>query len=244
MATGPSIKLLVVNGCSMTYGDELPDRMESVWGALLARRLGAGFVNMGACAGSNHRMMRLTVERLGHYAAEYGARPDEVLFLGMWTSINRFEVFTDKPDPRGGLPDIPDSGWRRIHPTYIDRRDSRSIAWYRELQHDGGDRSEFLLQWVLLDAWLSRSGYRYGLLWAYEPDPTIFEELRQYSDQIDLSRVIGSNRFPCGGPSLYSIGKALEDLGPDGHPLARSQKVYVDEHLHDWVRGLLERTSS
>ncbi|RKN44899.1 DUF6071 family protein [Streptomyces hoynatensis] len=244
MAAASPVRLLVVNGCSMTFGDELPNRLETCWGALLARRLGADFVNLGACAGSNHRMMRLTVERLGGYTAERGLRPDEVLFLGMWSRINRFEVFAGEPDRQGGLPDIPDPGWCRLHPTYIDRHDRRSTVWYKELQHDSGDRVEFLLQWVLLDSWLARNGYRYGFLWAFDPDPTIFEELRPYSEQIDLSRVIGSDRFPYGGPSVFSVGKALGDLGPYRHPLVRSQEVFVEEYVDGWVRDLLRREPS
>lgn len=241
----PPVRLVVVNGCSMTYGDELRDRLETCWGALLARRLGAQFVNLAACAGSNHRLVRLTVERLERCTVEHGLRPEEVLFLGMWTRLNRFEVFADEPDPQGGLPDaVPDPGWWRIHPSYIERRDARSIAWYRELQHDVGDRSKFLLQWILLDAWLAQKGYQRGYLWAFEPDPRLFEELPHYSDQLDRSRIIGSDRIPYGGPSLYSVGHSLKDLGPYRHPLERSQEVFVDRYVHAWVLSLLERTAA
>uniref|UniRef100_A0AAU2W0V8 SGNH/GDSL hydrolase family protein n=1 Tax=Streptomyces sp. NBC_00008 TaxID=2903610 RepID=A0AAU2W0V8_9ACTN len=235
------VRLLVVNGCSMTYGDELRDRTEHSWAALLARLLDVPLVNLGACAGSNHRLVRVTVEQLGRLAQEYGLEPDEVLFLGMWTSINRFEVFTDEPDPRAGLPDLPDGGWRRIHASYIARRDRLSRAWYRDLQSEGGDRSEFLLHWTLLDAWLARRGYRYGFLWAYDPDPATFTQFPQYDSSTFLTRTIGSDALPYGGPSLYSLGKAGGDLGPDGHPLERTQQLYVEEHLHRWVTELLAR---
>lgn len=242
MSTDTPIRLLVVNGCSMTYGDELRDRLRTGWPALLARRLGAKLINLGACAGSNHRLIRLTVERLDSYAQEHGLRPREVLFLAMWSRINRFEAFTGEPDRRGGLPEeFPEAGWCRIHPQYIRRKDARSIAWYRELQHDFGDKSEFLFQWIMFDAWLAGKGYRYGYLWAFDPDPLIFRELPTFSRQLDMSRVIGSDRLPFGGPSIYSIGEVLDDLGPDRHPLERSQRYFVEQHVHDWVSGLLDR---
>lgn len=243
MSEETPIRLLVVNGCSMTYGDELADRLETGWAALLARRLGVPFINLGACAGSNHRLIRLTVERLDRYAREHGLRPEEVLFLGMWSRINRFEVFGGEPDRRGGQPEQRhlDHGWWRIHPQYTKRRDARSIAWYRELQHDTGDKSEFLFQWVMFDAWLASQGYQYGYMWAFDPDPRIFQEFPHFSAQLDLSRVIGSDRLPYGGPSIFSIGQSLDDLGPDRHPLERSQEYFVENHVYDWVRGLLRR---
>ncbi|MFC9269639.1 DUF6071 family protein [Streptomyces zhihengii] len=240
----PPVRLLVVNGCSMTYGDELRDRTEDSWAALLARRLDIPSVNLGACAGSNHRLVRVTVEHLGRITRQHGLQPGEVLFLGMWTSINRFEIFTDRPDPRAGLPDLPDSGWRRIHASYIDRRDRLSRTWYRELQSEAGDRSEFLLHRTLLDAWLAREGYRYGFLWAYDPDPATFAQFPQYDGGPAPARTIGAEHLPHGGPSLYSVGKALGDLGPDGHPLERSQRIYTEEHLHPWVTRLLARDAA
>ena len=226
----------------MTYGDELRNRLETGWGALLARRLGADFINLGACAGSNRRLVRMTVEHLPGLVAQHNLRPDQVLFLGMWTALNRFEVFADEADGQRGLPEsISDPGWCRIHPAYIARRDARSIIWYRHLQHDLGDRSEFLLNWILLDAWLAARGYHYGFLWAYGPDPSLFQGLEHFDPQLDRSRIIGSDRLPNGGPSIYSVGESLDDLGPREHPLERSQEVFVDSYVHEWVLRLLAR---
>lgn len=242
MSPDTPIRLLVVNGCSMTYGDELCDRLRTGWAALLARRLGAELINLGACAGSNHRLVRLTVERLDRCTREHGVSPGEVLFLGMWTGMNRFEAFCGAPDRQGGLSDeFSEEGWCRIHSTYIERRDIRSIVWYRYLQNDFGDKSEFLLQWVMFDAWLASKGYHYGYLWAFDPDPQMFQEQPCFSDQLDFSRVIGSDRFPYGGPSIFSVGQSLDDLGPDLHPLERSQEYFVEHYLYDWVRHLLQR---
>jgi hypothetical protein len=233
------VRLVVANGCSMTYGDELADRMNTCWGALIARRLGADFVNLGACAGSNRRTVRLSVERLGRYTAERGLRPDEVLHLAMWTRMNRYEVHADEADPYPGLPEtFTDGGWCRIHPQYVKRKDHRSTSWYRHLQNDAGDRSDFLLGWVLLDAWLARGGYRYGFLWAFDPDPDLFAAFPQYAAQLDLSRVIGTDRTPFGGPSFYSFGAARDDLGPDRHPLEGSHEAFVDEVAYDWAHRL------
>lgn len=239
------VRLLVVNGCSMTFGDELRDRRTTGWAALLADRLGADHINLGACAGSNKRLVRLTVQTLGRYTRERGLQPSEVLFLAMWTRINRFEIHTDEPDRQGGLPeDVPDPGWCRIHPSYIARRDKRSIRWYRYLQDDDGDRAQFLMDWILFDAWLARAGYHRGYLWAFEPTPRMFDGMDHYVEQLDLSRVIGIDRLPYGGPSIFSIGESLGDLGPSRHPLERSQKAFVDHHVEEWARGLLARDPS
>ena len=239
MTEDSRIRLVIVNGDSQTYGDELADRHWSVWGAVLARRLGADFVNLAVCAASNHRTVRVTVERLDAYATERGLRPDEVLFLGMWSKTARFEAYTGEPDLQGGLTDeVPEGGWARIHSAYIPRRDMRSIGWFRDIASDHGDHSEFLMYWVLLDAWLARRGYRYGFLWAFDPDPKVFEDLPQYSDQIDFSRVLGAGTFRYGGPSIYALGAELDDLAPNRHPSERSQEVFVDRYLYDWVLEL------
>ncbi|MFD4790016.1 DUF6071 family protein [Streptomyces sp. NPDC058459] len=241
-STGDSpIRLVVVNGDSQTYGDELSDRMQSCWGAVLARRLGADFVNLGVCAGSNRRTVRLTVERLDQYTEERGLTPDQVLFLGMWSKLDRSEAYTGEADLQGGLADdVPEAGWNRIHAAYIPRRDAKAIAWYRSFQSEPGDQSEFLMHWVMFDAWLAQRGYHYGFLWAFDPDSSAFENLPQYRDQINFSRVLGSGRFPYGGPSIYAVGEEIGDLAPGRHPLERAQQVFVDDYLFDWVSELVK----
>lgn len=239
MTGPPPVRLVVVNGCSMTYGDELRDRLTTGWGAVLAQRLGADLLNLAACAGSNDRIVRLTVDRLGDEIRRRRLRPEEVLVLVMWSRLNRFEVFADEPDRLGGLPaTVADSGWCRIHPAYLARRDRRSTQWYRHLQHDEGDRSRFFVHWVLIDSWLARIGARYGFLWAFDPTEAMFAGMQRYTEQIDFSRVLGNDRFPHGGPSLYSVGAASGDLGPNLHPLESSQQRYVDEHLLEFVTRL------
>ncbi|MEV6827078.1 DUF6071 family protein [Amycolatopsis sp. NPDC051102] len=236
----PDIRLLVANGCSMTYGDELGERLETGWAALVARRLEAELVNLGACAGSNQRTVRLTVEKLGGLVGERGLRPDQVLVLSMWSRMNRFEIFGGERDLHGGLPEnVADPGWIRIHPTYIPRRDARSIAWYKHLQNATGDRLTFLLLWTLFDSWLAEKGYHYGFLWAFDPEPELAMEGAAYLANLKGARVIGGDRLPLGGPSLFSIGQELDDLGPDRHPLERSQARYVDDHLWPWLREVL-----
>lgn len=235
------IRLVVVNGCSMTYGDELGDRLNAGWPGLLAAELGADLVNWGACAGSNQRTVRQTVERLPEIVREMGLKPEQVLYLAMWSRLNRAEVYTGAADLHGGLPEgLDDDGWARIHPTYIPRRDPRAIAWYRYLQNDRGDASDFMLRWVMVDAWLARSGVNYGFLWAFDPDESLHADFRRFREQLDLRRVIGASEQSLGGPSLFSFGKDLGDLGPDRHPLERSQVEYVKRALLPWVRQLLD----
>lgn len=238
MAPSRSLRLLVVNGCSMTYGAELRSRETSCWGGLVAQHLDLDFVNLAACAGSNNRLVRTTVEQLPRLTGERGLHPEEVLFLGMWTRLNRFEAYGEERDSQGwpGLADSFDDGlWCRIHPRYVERNDARSIAWYRHVQSDFGDRSTFMLNWILLDAWLAGNGYRYGFLWAFDPDPQVFEGLPVYEGRLDRSRLLGADRSPYGGPTFFSIGQALDDLGPYGHPLERSHDLFVENHVLDWV---------
>lgn len=234
------IELVVVNGCSMTYGDELRDRHRSGWPGLVANHFGAELVNLGACAGSNQRVVRQTVELLPGFVAERGLRPDQVLYLAMWSRLNRAEVYSGAPDLHGGLPDcVDDAGWLRIHPTYIPRRDPRAIAWYRHLQTDHGDAAQFMSQWVMFDAWLASTGVNYGFLWAFDPDPVLAQHFSRHVDQLRRDRILGAGADTLGGPSLFSVGQRLGDLGPDRHPLERSHATYADETLMPWLDRLV-----
>lgn len=235
------VALLVANGCSMTYGDELTHRHTDSWPAVLGHLLGIEVINLGACAGSNRRIVRTTVEQLDRCRTERQLKPSQVLVLSMWSRLNRFELYGDSPDSQGGLAaSFDDGGWHRIHPAYIERGVDRTITWYRHLQTDVGDRSTFLLDWITFDAWLTERGYPHGFMWAFDPPASgLFTGIEHYAGLLDTDRLLGSGIRPLGEPSFFSLGVELDDLGPGKHPLARTHAYYADVHLRPWVQTLL-----
>jgi hypothetical protein len=235
------VALVVANGCSMTYGDELTDRLQTCWASVLARSLGADVVNLGACAGSNRRIVRTTVEQLDRCRQARGLEPSQVLMLSMWSRLNRFELYGHEPDRQGGLAtSFDDADWCRIHPAYIERRDQRTITWYKHLQTDVGDRSGFVLDWIIFDHWLMARGYPHGFIWAFDPPPSgLFAGIEHYEPLLDTSSLLGAKSQPQGGPSFYSFGVELGDLGPGRHPLERAHADFAEQHLYPWVQELL-----
>src|SRR4051812_22292433 len=114
MPSGRSPRLVVVNGCSLTYGLRLADPQASCWGRHVADGLGADCVNLAAGAGSNARLVRTSVNALPDLVAS-GVPARDILFIAMWTDLSRTEVRAPDAD-RGHRPDGDDMHWKRIGP--------------------------------------------------------------------------------------------------------------------------------
>lgn len=76
--------MILFNGCSFTYGDELKDSENTCFAALAGKKLNQDFKNLGTPGGSNHRIVRTTFANL-----------DENIKAAViqWTSPTRFEHF-------------------------------------------------------------------------------------------------------------------------------------------------------
>jgi len=76
--------MILFNGCSFTYGDELGDPKNTCFAALAGKKLNQDFKNLGTPGGSNHRIIRTTFANL-----------DENIKAAViqWTSPTRFEHF-------------------------------------------------------------------------------------------------------------------------------------------------------
>ncbi len=110
-----NVRLVVTNGCSFTHGTSLAEPERTCWPRVLADALDAPLVNLAAGGGSNHRLVRTTVEQLPQVVDRAGCTPQETLFVAMWTELARSEVYDPStpavlpPSParRGGLPEHP-----------------------------------------------------------------------------------------------------------------------------------------
>jgi hypothetical protein len=119
---------LYVNGCSWTVGTELeydhelfdswrrtqPDNYDIVdyynlynWSAYLGKKLDAKVINQAIGGGSNHRMIRQTIDFINTLDGEQ--RNDLVVVLG-WTSAERGEIFIE---------DSRLHGWHRFNMTQM-----------------------------------------------------------------------------------------------------------------------------
>jgi hypothetical protein len=71
------------NGCSFTYGDELPNPQQSAWPTLVCSELKCDFLNDAVSGGTNDRIMYKTVQNINNY--DY--------FVIAWTNYNRFTEY-------------------------------------------------------------------------------------------------------------------------------------------------------
>jgi len=75
-------KLILANGCSHTAGSECT----TSWGNEISKKLNGNLMNISQPGGSNHRIMRTTIE----WIQARTVKPDLVL-IG-WTTHERFEI--------------------------------------------------------------------------------------------------------------------------------------------------------
>lgn len=252
---GWPVRLVVVNGCSFTYGTDLMDRKRSCWGRVLADGLGAGFVNLAAGGGGNKRLVRTTVEQLQYVAAAQGCQPSEVLFIGMWTELPRFEIYDPAEPEHAAMADsFKDRPWHRIGVWSMERGYRPAKPYYRYLQHDEGDFLDFLLGYVLLESYLKQRGFRYGFS-LVQCFPPLVEQPEVYADylgDIDEGHLLGGWRNCCDvsfievirSRSLPVSGRPKGATRGDGHPLEEAHRVYATEYLAPFARQLLETDSS
>jgi hypothetical protein len=244
-----SLKLVVTNGCSFTYGTDLKDRLRSCWGRVLADGIGADFVNLAANGGSNHRLVRTTVEQLHRVAGEHGCAPAETLFVGMWTELPRSEIYDpDTLDTGAMAGSFVDRPWHRIGPWSLDRRYGPAVPYYRYLQHDEGDFLDFLLGYLLLESYLKLHGYRYTfvLVEGYEQLANSQESYRDYLDRVDDSHLVG-RWSRCGEYSFIETirkrrlpmsGRPAGAKRGDGHPLEEAHHRYALEVLLPFIKAI------
>ena len=82
-----TISHLVVNGCSLTYGDGLEDPSIQAWPALLAKKLNVPVVNIAIGGTGNHRIYRKTVD---YFFKDTGSNPFYIIGMSSCTRIEQY----------------------------------------------------------------------------------------------------------------------------------------------------------
>ena len=76
--------MILLNGCSFTYGDELSDPTAHAWPAILAAKLSADFNNDAVSGGTNSRTVYRTIKN---------TQDDYDLYPIAWTNYTRFTFY-------------------------------------------------------------------------------------------------------------------------------------------------------
>lgn len=91
----------MVNGCSYTYGDELPSPETQRWGYHLAKSLDVPLTCLAEGGSSNYKIYRDTMEFLQTFNTE-----DITYLIVMWSAFERVEVFDKEYNCDNSLPMI------------------------------------------------------------------------------------------------------------------------------------------
>lgn len=243
------IKLLVVNGCSLTRGKELDEPDAESWPALLSNRFGIGLVNLARNGGSNRRVVRTTVMAMSDVCKKQGVDAEEVLFLGLWTDLQRHEYFVNSALSGALWPD--DERWRTIGPWMIGIRpwmigikdrsprllyrqfNSRAPrAFYHRLWTEEGQRVSFLLDWVMLDAFLVSRGYKARYAFGQPFTMSGSDASQRLAAMIDHERVYGG--LDVRHDSSFMGLTSEMPTGPETHPLTAGHETF-SLALADWL---------
>ena len=82
-----TISHLVVNGCSLTYGESLEDPFTQAWPALLAKKLNVPVVNIAMGGTGNYRIYRKTVD---YFFKDTGSNPFYIIGMSSCTRIEQY----------------------------------------------------------------------------------------------------------------------------------------------------------
>ena len=100
--------MLVLNGCSYTYGDELDDPSTQCWGYHLANDLNLPLMNLAEGGSCNSKIYRDTIDFLMSHNTE-----DITQLIIMWSAFERFEVYDRTVD----LPSDPELSLIQMSPS-------------------------------------------------------------------------------------------------------------------------------
>ena len=114
-----NISHLIVNGCSYTYGQGLPDRLNQNWPTLLAKSLNVPCINLATPGSSNTAIHRKTYEYILQNS-ETGSVPLVVIAWTMYWREERFVVYNKD-----------DAGFRQIGLLHPNRNGSFMEPCYK-----------------------------------------------------------------------------------------------------------------
>jgi hypothetical protein len=224
-----------VNGCSFARGAELRDPAADAWPALLARDLGVPLVSLARDGASNRRIVRTSASSLGAVCRERGVAPEAALTLVAWTSLPRAEFFSPRDDAEGieRPPDLEvDRNWRRIGPWRLAAGHAPSKAFYDHLWSETGQLAGFLLDWVLLDAFLRGAGFDARYAYSFPVVGADEEPARPFVELLAGVRALGGVP-PQPGAAFHELAEGLP-RGPTGHPLEVAHRRFGDE-VRRWL---------
>jgi hypothetical protein len=229
------VDCLYINGDSWAYGSELRDpsrpdiandfdpvhdsyRQRHNWAGLLGQELGLPVINHGWAGGSNHRILRTTIDDITRLVRT-GRRPFVIL---AWTQIQRFELWDNEKNH-----------WMEyVSPASEGNKDIGLEIWSRHA-NDISDLTQYLQHLILADAFLKTNNvpyfgtnvfrHNFNILEDLARDPQFASHLWQLSNTIRLDR----HMYNVSISQLLAPHREVQ-YGAGGHPLERGQEIIAE----------------
>ena len=214
-----NINCLYVNGCSLTVGDEMPDKIKYScrYSALLAKYFDVEEINNAKGGGSNARILRTGIQDITKLL-DNGKKPFVII---AWTAEHRFEAC--HIDSNQWLQF--NAGEKSIDPEF------EKIYWSR-YGSDYGNKECFAVQAYLMETFLKSLNIPYLMLHAFNPVVLPRDsDLENFCNRFDYRYFL---------PDLTLKGYLSQwpdlEYGPGGHPLQ-------DGHfkIYEFVKDLIEK---
>tara|TARA_R100000231_G_scaffold138846_1_gene118261 strand:+ start:23 stop:667 length:645 start_codon:yes stop_codon:yes gene_type:complete len=203
---------LCFSGCSITWGDELQNRLKERYSTLVSDHYKCGHVNISKCGVSNDYIARNTIKHLQNTSTDVA--------VVQFTVTSRIEYYDKKKDPQLYTPQ-----WIRTN-TQKD--------YYTKVYNDVLGVENMWKNIFLVDSYCKSVGQKYVSLIADHFEPSILRPQNFYNGHVGYWRQLCKNYNPSliqfhllGGdrdnPENYAQGKN------GGHPSAEGHKIMAEK---------------
>ena len=220
--------LLVVNGCSYTYGYEIDEsvREKSCYGNVLADKIWYDSFNIAVSGSSNDRIFRTTLDWI--FKNDY----EKVFFVIGWTNKNRREYYYA---PYKNYIQLVNRGYTQDFDNKIRQQ---MYEWYYEdciLSDDASDDINYLHNVINLQNVFKSRNINY-LMFDCVKNHSWQKSNECFYNEIDYERYVTETTFL---DYVEERGYPFEPYGPQknlrGHPLEEAHKAW-GHYLFDYVK--------
>lgn len=224
-------------GCSFTYGDDLVNREETSWPALVAKEQKKTFVNAAVSGGSNDRIVYQVIKNINKFSKFYIA----------WTSIARFTRYHRSNNFEVNFTPTLSNGCYGSDTNFLNYGKIHYADWYNELYSFKLWLQQIILlqryldannkQWLMVNAFPNNinrwcSGWNdfnnnVKLLLCFDQlnDQQLFSEHQEIQE---LLCQINFLKFPGWGSWTIKEISAEYPLGATNHPLEEANCAIAD----------------
>lgn len=201
--------MILFDGCSWTWGDELENREKDRFSTLVSDHIGKNHVNISERGKSNDGILRTTIEYCENNTVD--------LAIIQFTKISRREILDSK-------------GERYIR-LNVGNRDDASVLYYENLSTNADDIANFYKNKFLLEYFFKTKDIPYYFVCLnrkkdllYKTNPSSWQKMSDSKPVTSLFSVFGGNKYD--GTPYFDYPHAERG----GHPNIKGHQK-IAEHI-------------